>query len=357
MKSYHDNDSHGIKKLMDHFLRPRSHSAASWHGRSDSAISLDASSRRSSRSRKSPSPSSFHRKVRSIFHPSDADVSLELWNTAYNSLRDSPVSTALVTAYEGIITQELPDDLKLGGGMNSSFGDISNDERLKLMGVITDAGLHKRRASNSSQADEPVRVLLGSSKDMIESVWSEYPSAAVAWSGISTLTPLLLQTILDRVEDIRSGIIHIIGRIPWYTHLSELMISSNWKDDRDFRRQQPHTREYIVTLYRKVLEFQMNCVCAAASTWNHAARNVVGWKDMGSLVESIRDADRQIIEEMERFAKESTKETLLGYSKDLDLQTMDSLVGDAAHGSQSLHGDATGSITGTLDAKPSVTCI
>ncbi len=134
---------------------------------------------------------------------------LELWNEAYDALRDNPSTAGLVHVYEAIISQELPDGLKTGGLNSSSLEGKSAEQRLELLRAISAAGLRKRRGSKQAAAaaaaqaaagqqaqqqapdEDPARRMLDEAKDKIESVTSEYPSsAAIAWAGFCTLTPV-----------------------------------------------------------------------------------------------------------------------------------------------------------------------
>ncbi len=120
----------------------------------------------------------------------DSASSLELWNSAYDALRDDPTTTGLVLAYESIISHELPDHLKTDG-MNMSFRGRSDEERLQLLTAITSAGLNKRRGSKTSQSDDLARSVIDTSKDTIGPLVPIYSSTAVAWAGICTMTPVL----------------------------------------------------------------------------------------------------------------------------------------------------------------------
>lgn len=119
----------------------------------------------------------------------DSGYSLELWNSAYDALRDDPTTTGLVLAYESIISHELPEHLKTDG-MNMSFRGRTDDERLQLLSAITTAGLNKRRSSKTSQNDDLARSVIETSKDAIGPLMPCYSSTAVAWAGICTMTPV-----------------------------------------------------------------------------------------------------------------------------------------------------------------------
>lgn len=122
----------------------------------------------------------------------DAQLALELWNDAYDALRDDPSCTGLVIAYENIISQELPDHLKMGG-LNSSFHGKPADQRLELLTAITAAGLEKGRNSKISQAGNSEKMVLDAVRDRVASAVIEYHAASVAWAGFCTLTPVSIR--------------------------------------------------------------------------------------------------------------------------------------------------------------------
>lgn len=162
------NPGHGIKRFVNR---------------------LRASSFRSSTDSDHHDGESNQRKSKNKHLSRDADISLQLWNSAYDALRDDPTTAALVVSYESIISQELPDHLKIGG-ININFRGKSNTQRLELLTEIAKAGMTKRRGSKISQVDEAARTVSEISKERVASRLAVYPSSAVAWAGICTLTPV-----------------------------------------------------------------------------------------------------------------------------------------------------------------------
>ncbi|KAG5975286.1 hypothetical protein E4U55_007747 [Claviceps digitariae] len=257
-----------------------------------------------------------NRRCRNGSLSKDAQHSLELWNAAYDALGNDRRCSGLVVAYENIISQELPDHLKIGG-LNSSFRGKSADERQCLLQEITAAGLKKRRGSSTSPADDLAKNILNSARDQVGRAASGYDAAFVAWTGFCTLTPLLLDAIVLR-PSFRDGLVHVVGRIPWYMHTAHLLDARYWKDDDRFRKRQQATKDMLVKLNRKVLEFEMNCVCATASAWNAAARNVVEWNRMDQLMNNIKELDEQVIETIKLNCPENARDTLLAHYRDMD---------------------------------------
>ena len=118
----------------------------------------------------------------------DDAVSIGLWDEAYDLLRNKPKTTSLVTTYESIIAQELPDQLK--ATVNSALSSDNSGRRLELMEIIATNGLKKRRGSNNSSVNESVKAFVNEFKSLIEGAWERYQATPVAWVGICTMIPV-----------------------------------------------------------------------------------------------------------------------------------------------------------------------
>lgn len=249
----------------------------------------------------------------------DAQVSVDLWTSAYDYLRDQPGSAGLVMAYESIIAQELPNHLKTGG-LNTTFRDFPESQRFELCKAIATAGIAKRRPFDPrSQSDDSARRIVDNAKDTVDLILITYSAAAIAFCGFCTLTPTLLDPMLKQSE-MRDGITHVAGRISWYMFLSQFTLYDSWcRPSEDFALNKERIRDEISRLYRKILEFEMNCICGAASEWNKLAKNVVDWQGIGGLVEAIHEAEAKVRDSVDRFATEPIQRWLENCDRDMGL--------------------------------------
>ncbi|OAA38209.1 hypothetical protein BBO_07218 [Beauveria brongniartii RCEF 3172] len=288
-------------------ISPRSSS----HGSHDSCNSHHSFSRR----RMSSSPRNSLSSLAAAA-AREASISLSLWNAAYDGLRDGPSTAGLVLAYESIVSQELPNHMKTGG-MSMNFRGVSDDGRLRLLQEIMSAGLAKRRGSRTEQGESQARATIDAAKTAIDAVVPVYMSSAVAWAGICTMTPLLLDPILQ-IDYMYAGLSHVLGRIDFYMTLASLSMPGSWRDDAKFRSQQDTVHGQISRQYRRILEFEMNCVCAAASAWNPAAKNVVDWNDLAGMIKTIQEADEELVECIRANATAVTRHKLFKDYQDLE---------------------------------------
>ncbi|KJZ68882.1 hypothetical protein HIM_11726 [Hirsutella minnesotensis 3608] len=245
-----------------------------------------------------------------------------LWNEAYDSLRDGQDTAKLVSAYESIVTRELPKQVRLSGA-NASFSGCCEQERLDLLTTITTASMTKSLDPEADPEevdldDDTARDMIASTREAVEEQLEEYPATSLAWAGLCTMTPAALDTVISR-HDWRGGLIHVVGRVSWYMQLGRLVAPSSWSDAGEFQSQQAEVRRDIVDLYRNVLEFQMNCVCAAASSTSERqadVADVVCWDDIRSVVRAVMRADEAIIETVCRCCATEARRALLDLDKD-----------------------------------------
>ncbi|KAF7549485.1 hypothetical protein G7Z17_g6368 [Cylindrodendrum hubeiense] len=253
-------------------------------------------------------PCSLPRVVCSHNNATQPAQETDLWNAAYDALKANLSTAGLVLAYESILIQQLPTARR--HGVNGSCAGIpGGPHRLKLMTAVASAGLARELSSKSDTGDGLARNVLVEARETVASSLDRHPSAAIAWAGICSLTPLLLDSLL-RHQDIAQGFLYLTANIPRFTSLPHILHRSAWQEERDYLRLREHTREALLVLYRRILECEMNCVCAAASTWNRAARNVVDWQGWQAMAEKMREADEELSQDIEQYATKEAAELL-----------------------------------------------
>jgi uncharacterized protein YsxB (DUF464 family) len=82
---------------------------------------------------------------------------------------------------------------------------------------------------------------------------------------------------------------------------------SSWKSLPDFQRLQPQLHQTLLNLYCRILEYEMNIVCAAASAWNMAARNVVDWHGWKAMSDAVRDTDAELMNHVDKSGTDEAK--------------------------------------------------
>ncbi|KAL6352649.1 hypothetical protein LRP88_13118 [Fusarium phalaenopsidis] len=210
---------------------------------------------------------------------------IELWNAAYDALKKDARSNGLVLAYENIIGHELPEAHRPGHHGNPNELPMDGERRLELMSMIASSGLNREVSvtSKSDSGDDDAREIL-----------------------VEARSTLLLDPLL-RHDDLRSGFVHLIATIPHYMSLARCTYPSSWTSSEDYERLQLQVRQTLLDLYRRILEYEMNIVCAAASAWNMAARNVVDWQGWRTMDDAVREKDVEVMGEMEKYGTDEAR--------------------------------------------------
>jgi hypothetical protein len=117
--------------------------------------------------------------------PTAAEVSMRLWEAAYEALKRAEPS--LVNEYEEILTR-----YKNGPSSTQNvLGNCEGEERLKLMKEITDKSLQKAQSRPKKETAADVTIqLIEFAREQVGALLGAYPPAALAWSGFCTITPV-----------------------------------------------------------------------------------------------------------------------------------------------------------------------
>lgn len=117
---------------------------------------------------------------------------IQLWNTAYDVLKKDARSNGLVLAYENIIGHELPEVHRPGHHGNPNELPMDGERRLELMSMIASSGLNRDVSvtSKSDSGDDDAREILVQARSTVASLMPQQPSAALAFAGICSLTPV-----------------------------------------------------------------------------------------------------------------------------------------------------------------------
>ncbi|RDA90829.1 hypothetical protein CP533_1551 [Ophiocordyceps camponoti-saundersi (nom. inval.)] len=295
---YYENKNNGEPSRVDeeHVPPPAAARSRKRGSITMSASALSAKMRGGRSSSRSGSNQSSNNQTPVVSTPKD------IWTETYKALRDNQATSELTLTYESIISQQLPKQLKQDR-QDAPLRDCSEQERTDLMMAITRGSMHKGQSDEQTD-DEEAQAMLASCRNAIDGLMSAQPAFAASWAGLCSLTPglkqltwsikELLAPIIER-NDMRAGLVHIVGRVAWYGQLdNKLMNSSSWNDESEFRDKEDMVRSTLAHLFRAVLELEMNCVCATASVSDPAIDSVVCWDELSGLVRRVMQTDDEV---------------------------------------------------------------
>jgi hypothetical protein len=112
----------------------------------------------------------------------------ELWNEAYNDLRNNDPTRSLTQQYERVLIRIDYKSGELLGESDTNIDtlDTGGDARMALIKAAVEKGLKHTQALEDAKemVGDVLQVVLGV-KDLVSSALTAFPPAAAAWTGIS----------------------------------------------------------------------------------------------------------------------------------------------------------------------------
>ncbi|RSL57626.1 hypothetical protein CEP54_008169 [Fusarium duplospermum] len=269
-------------------------------------------------------------------------IRTRIWNSAYDKVKED--EPRLVEAYEKILSVQLNDN-----DHASLDGDSTNvikqdaDARQGQMKQLVDKGLEKtERASNIKEKVKEGMQPIKNVKDFVALAVKSEPTAAVAWVGITTCMEIITNPVTEPGIN-RDGIKHVLETVQWYWELSDLLDADG--ADESTAKLQELLEKHIVSLYKKLLVYQMQSVCLYNKHWAAVlVRDLVKIDDWQEKVDSIKKAEETIRQKVQQKNSEVLKsrlaciDTKLGHLR-LDVQAVTSAVKEQTQGLLKMHYD------------------
>ncbi|CAG7565872.1 unnamed protein product [Fusarium equiseti] len=185
----------------------------------------------------------------------------QLWNKAYDSLRDS--GNKYMAQYEEILMSELRKEKPDGDSV--SLG-TTQEERWLQMQRLVEIGLSKteNEARRYEMANSGLE-LFGTVRALVEPAVSAVPQAAIPWVGVC----FILEVISNPVKQPgvhRAGLQHVLSRVSWYWNLAELLLEDNLATEEyggkpALNRLRGELQPLVLDLYQRFLSYLIESVC------------------------------------------------------------------------------------------------
>ncbi|KAI6762423.1 hypothetical protein HG530_008403 [Fusarium avenaceum] len=233
--------------------------------------------------------------------PSGPEDAMSLWNDAYDSLRskDEP----LVTAYEELLSQELRSE---EGAHSCNESELENridnedvNHRHEQLQIIIKNG--QRRAEEQKTTykifgktftvrDQASRTaeFVKSVKTIVDEAVKASPEAGLAWAGICTVLPLLINPASAEASQ-QEGFAYVTLRMKFYGQLRTHLGPDGIKKAAELRLQLGNT---LVNLYQHMLEFQIKVVMRLYQTRLARLRDdVINHEEWNVMVARIKEIE------------------------------------------------------------------
>ncbi|KFY82137.1 hypothetical protein V500_10793 [Pseudogymnoascus sp. VKM F-4518 (FW-2643)] len=245
----------------------------------------------------------------------DADNALEslawdnIWAEAYMILKDDLEYTKLLVAFEKYVlgTKDVAVDAA-NKALPKSSGNTSGTEKLKQIQKLAEEKLQKipEARLSFSIGDEEIVVrevvrktisVVTAFKDIIGSAISAEPCAGLAWAGIMSILPLVVNS-LQQDDNAEYGLKNIIFLLVRYQRLQEEVLAPEFQRSslsEGACRVFSEIRAKLVSLYAQIYVYEIRFVLQYSRGRAHrASRNAVAADDWKSMWADIKSTSQMI---------------------------------------------------------------
>ena len=255
----------------------------------------------------------------------------DLWDRAYESLREDEDGRKLMDAYEKILSSDLHDDRSFpavaeGTGTSKRERAMSALVERKVK-VVEDARwkfqLGERTVEMKIQVDRIVKAILFA-KDFVSSAVSAEPHAALAWAGVCMLLPLLLNPEIQK-KALVEGLDYVSSLIVRFTTIEQLYHQQDPRprsllDKENLEELNRSFEAQLTKLYSQILTYQAQVVCQMCRrTFTRSGRDILKLDDWSTSLEDIKKAEAACTGISQVVGWEKLEATLEDVSRKLDL--------------------------------------
>ncbi|EFX00600.1 nacht and wd40 domain containing protein [Grosmannia clavigera kw1407] len=271
--------------------------------------------------------------------PTVTDISSELWTRAYDRLKSGEETATLVEAYEGVLFGIIRNDTDLDDSeegkekdsvsistttpndaekINNPLQTSGGSGRIDIMEQATRVALARAKKHKSvHEAVKDTAEFIKEIESTVSSMLTAYPPAAMAWSGICMILPILASPSVQRLE-MCVGLEHVMDKLEWYMALARVAFRSNWNADPASAQMLELTKNKVVELYAALLEYEMQCVCECFKTsrFVRSMRVLLTIDDWKERIQTVKDKETEIKDQLKQHKMVQNTDTLDHISKD-----------------------------------------
>ena len=255
----------------------------------------------------------------------------DIWDRAYESLREGKDSRKLMDDYEKILLSDFKNDHSFpavaeGTGTSERERAMSALVERKVK-AVEDARwkfqLGERTVEMKTQVDRIVKTILFA-KDFVSSAVSAEPHTALAWAGVCMLLPFLLNPEMQK-KALVEGLDYVSSLIVRFTTIEQLYHQqdprpSSLLDKENFEELNRSFEAQLTKLYSQILTYQAQVVCQMCRrTFIRSGRDILKLDDWSTSLEDIKKAEAACTGISQVVGWEKLEATLEDVSRKLDL--------------------------------------
>ncbi|KAI1390144.1 ankyrin repeat-containing domain protein [Hypoxylon trugodes] len=236
--------------------------------------------------------------------PTGLDISLNIWNKAYNSIKEE--DHELVETYEKILSNQFLEDgiASVTFATVNLFVDCTEQIRFERMRNVVFKSIEKwEKRKELRDGVIEVVAFVTNFNGFISNALQSYPPAAMAWSGICAALPILTSPLAAR-NMVMDGLSYIMSRMDWYADLSNALLEDNAKINTHSTRLRDKLEEKITNLYMTLLKYEILSVVYCYH--NHPVvrdmKTIIGFDDWEGRLQRIKLLEVDFRDDLTQYA-------------------------------------------------------
>ncbi|QYS99664.1 NACHT_N domain-containing protein [Trichoderma simmonsii] len=232
------------------------------------------------------------------------------WIEAYEKLRDDEKEGKLVNAYEKILTNRATATISGTGYVDDVQADAPNQfeglteaDRVDMMKATLSPVLERAKQEKTwKNVALYADTLIANVGKGVGDALQAHPPAAMAWSGICLLLPIIVKPIKEE-EKVTEGLEYVMNRMDWYIPLTKVVLQREWPGNVALQQHRSSLRDNVVTLFTSLLKFEMECACRAYGTHPVVCvlGDIVSLSGWGDKLEDIKKHGEAIEKDLQSY--------------------------------------------------------
>ncbi|KAL2131417.1 hypothetical protein VTI74DRAFT_5128 [Chaetomium olivicolor] len=228
-------------------------------------------------------------------------VTREIWEEAYNEVRNDDELKPLVKNYEELFNS-IADVGFFGIRRSSRVLELppSDDDAQSSTGeeYFTRLGreyleIARRDGGHQGIVSSAVQFIQ-KTRDAVGLALASSPPASLAWTGICTIVLPIIVNHAEQIAAREAGFAYVMSRFTWYGQVLDLLNRDYWKSPQSFSALRHAIRNEIVVLYKLLIEYHLRTYYTYCRPFTTISRDILKLDDWDSMLSAIKESEKRL---------------------------------------------------------------
>ncbi|KAK3291539.1 uncharacterized protein B0H64DRAFT_366873 [Chaetomium fimeti] len=257
------------------------------------------------------------------YHQDVILAACEIWEEAYNEVKDDEALKPLVKNYEALFNTVTKDGF-LDSRRSSRIQKepLTDDEEHSNAGEecftrLAQEYLDLARRDSASQSIVSSAVqFIQKTRDVVGLALASSPPASLAWTGICTIVLPIIVNHAEQIAARESGFSYVMSRFTWYGQVLDLLNREYWKSPQSFSALRHAIHGEIVALYKLLIEYHLRAYYTYCRPLTTISRDILKLDDWNYMLSEIKESEKRLEDYMSLNYEQHLLDKLHTLSKD-----------------------------------------